>query len=98
MPLVCKDFISENTTCERCGFQSKCSCGLKVHSRNKHRISQNDGADNLLEESQSIGTQTEETCDRRYIIEPPVENSQKSVSRKTSNVVLMESSTYQLCS
>ena len=70
VPLVCEDFISESTTCEQCGFKSKCSRGLKVHIRTKHRISQIDGADDLLEESQSIGTQTEETCDYcRDIIE-----------------------------
>ena len=68
--LVCEDFISESTTCEQCGFKSKCSRRLKVHIRTKHRISQIDGADDLLEESQSIGTQTEETCDYcRDIIE-----------------------------
>ena len=70
VPLVCEDIINENTTCEHCGFKSKSSRGLKVHIRTQHRISQIDGADDIIEESKSLGTQTEQTCDYcRDIIE-----------------------------
>ena len=70
VPLGCEDFDIENTTCEQCGFKSKSSRGLKVHVRTQHRISQIDGSDDIVKESESLGTQTEETCDYcRDIIE-----------------------------
>ena len=54
--------VCENTKCEQCGFNSKSGRGLKVHIRSQHRISQIDGADDIIDESKSIATQTEETC------------------------------------
>ena len=51
------------TQCMYCGFKSKSSRGLKAHIRTQHRISQIDGADDLIEESKSIRTQTEQSCD-----------------------------------
>jgi RNA polymerase subunit RPABC4/transcription elongation factor Spt4 len=59
----CEEVINENMSiCEQCGFKSKSSRGLKVHIRTQHRISQIDGADDIIEESTSGVTQTKEAC------------------------------------
>ena len=53
VPLVCEDAIDDNTKCEQCGFHSKSSHELKVHIRTQHRISQIDGAAEIVEEGKS---------------------------------------------
>ena len=60
--LVCEDVINENTTGEQCGFISKSCSGLKVHIRTQQRIFKIERAAEIIEESKSLCTQTEETC------------------------------------
>ena len=53
----------DNTKCDQCDFISKSSNGLKIHTRNRHRISQIDGHNEDSESEEIIEKELSFNCD-----------------------------------